>query len=353
MLHELEKSEFRKVLPLFRDYLQDPMMHAVIEGKSGGQVFVDDAYCPAAAFVWTGTECAYLAGGAQSAGFLQALYQMVVEEIIPVAQADGREYLSLFSFPESYAPKLEELFSDQAPLRTPLSTFAFDEAAFYERHRDSSSLPGTALTLKRLGAEELVVPENAYLTGEIKAYWGTIERFLARGSGYCVLDGGSLVSWCYVQAYGHSSQTIDIWTAPSHRRQGLGILVSEAVIRTSLEEGYTPFWICDKANTPSRRLAERLGFRYTGDIFLVDIPFAPYTFYLGLAEHFFLPQGEYRQAAEAYDRAFSVQQGEAEDYYHASVAWGRAGEAGRSQEYLQKAIDSGWEARGTDVESAD
>lgn len=342
MLHELDLTAFKSVLPLFQPYLQDPMMHAVIEGRSGGRVFVDDASSPAAAFVWTGTECAYIAGGDQSARFLRALRQLVVEEVIPAAQAGGREYLSLFSFPESYAPTLEDLFSDQAPLRTPLSTFTFDEAAFDGRHAPQNQLPGAGLALRQIGAGELEAPQNAYLAQEIKAYWGTVECFLDEGSGYCVLDGDNLASWCYVQAYGHGSQTIDIWTAPSHRRRGLGTLVAAAVIRASLAEGYTPFWICDKANTPSRRLAERLGFLYSGDIPLVDIPFEPYSFYRGLAEHFFLPQGEHRQAAEAYDRAFSVRQAEAEDCYQAAVAWALAGEAARALEYIQAAIEKGW-----------
>ena len=174
------------------------------------------------------------------------------------------------------------------------------------------------------------------------AYWGTIDTFLEKGTGFCALEGEDLVSWCYVQAYGHGAQTIDIWTAPSHRRQGLGTLVATAVISRSLSEGYAPFWICDKANVASRKLAERLGFRYQGDIDLVDIPFQPYIFYVGLAQHFYLPQGEHRQAAEAFERALSVQKGTAEDYYDAAVAWALAGEKDRALEYLQKAVDGGW-----------
>jgi GNAT superfamily N-acetyltransferase len=180
------------------------------------------------------------------------------------------------------------------------------------------------------------------LAGEIAAYWGTTDSFLDEGTGYCVQDGEKLVSWCYVQAYGHGAQTIDIWTASSYRRRGLGTLVAAAVIDRCLAEGYSPFWICDKANVASRILAERLGFEYRGDIFLVDIPFQPYEFYRGLAGHFFLPQGEYRQAAESYERAFSVQEGEAADYYHAALGWASTGEGDRALEYIKKAIENGW-----------
>lgn len=342
MLHELEKSEFHKALPLFQGYLQDPMMHAVIEDRLRGRVFVDDAAGPGAAFVWTGTECAYLAGGEESNKFKQALHQLILEEIIPAAQSGGREYLSLFSFPESYAAELETLFSAQVPLRTPLSTFSFDQAIFYARHGGPREQPGGAFALKRIGPQELANPQNAYLAGEVAAYWGTTDSFFDKGTGCCVLEGEKLISWCYVQAYGHGAQTIDIWTASSHRRRGLGTLVGAAVIDGCLADGYSPFWICDKANVGSRRLAERLGFEYTGDIFLVDIPFQPYDFYRGLAEHFFLPQGEYRQAAESYERAFRIRDGEAEDYYNAAVGWASVGEKDRALEYIQKATEHGW-----------
>ena len=340
MLHELDGSQFDRVLPLFQGYLQDPMMHAVIEGTLKGRVWVDDLGAPSAVLVWTGTECAYLAGGEENGEFHQALRQLAVETIMPAAQAAGCEYLSLFSFPDSYAPTLEKLFGAQAPLRTPLSTFDFDNATFFERHGEPGAQPAAPLRLKRIGAEELRNPEHAYLTEQIASYWDSVERFLDEGRGYCIVAGEGTVSWCYVQAYGHGAQTIDIWTAPSHRRQGLGTLVGAAVIKRSLREGYNPFWICDRENAGSRKLAERLGFVYTGDISLVDIPFAPYRFYLDLAKAFFLPQGAHRQAAEAFDRAFSFGQGEAEDYALAAEAWGLAGEPERSRAYMQKSIQA-------------
>ena len=88
-MHELDKNEFEMVLPLFRGYLQDPMMHAAIEGKLEGRIWVDDATCPAAAFVWTGTECAYLSGGQGSGEFKRALYELTAETIMPAARAGG------------------------------------------------------------------------------------------------------------------------------------------------------------------------------------------------------------------------------------------------------------------------
>jgi tetratricopeptide (TPR) repeat protein len=165
---------------------------------------------------------------------------------------------------------------------------------------------------------------------------------LEDGVGYCVLHDGDVVGWCYVQAFGHRAQTIDIWTNPDHRAEALGTATGSAVIRHCLEQGYAPFWLCDQGNQPSRSLAERLGFRYEGDILLVDIPFNPFDFYRSLAIHFFFPQGMYRQAAEAYTKAFSVQDGAAEDYVNAAVGWAEVGDAEQALDRIQEAIEHGW-----------
>ena len=86
MVHELERSRFAQVLPLFEGSLQDPIIHAVTEGTLGGRVGVDDPDCPAAALVWTGTGYGYLAGGEENGEFSQALRQLVVERVMAMVQ---------------------------------------------------------------------------------------------------------------------------------------------------------------------------------------------------------------------------------------------------------------------------
>lgn len=56
-----------------------------------------------------------------------------------------------------------------------------------------------------------------------------------------------------------------------------------------------------------------------------------------------MPRGRYQQAAECYDRAFTVQEGTPDDYYQAAVAWASAGDRDRATGYLQNAIDQGWQ----------
>jgi RimJ/RimL family protein N-acetyltransferase len=347
MLHELEPSQFALTLPLFDPYLQDPLLHTVLEGRRKGRVFVDDPGNPRTCFVWTNSECAYLLGKEGKERLNSALHQLLVEEIIPATKAAGRDYLSLFPFPNSIAPDLERALRDLLPLQTPVSTYSFNPESFSTRRAKSDALP-SGFRLKTIDAEILQDPGNANLAEEIAFYWGSIDDF-PQGLGHCVLHGDNVVSWCYVQAVGAESQTIDVWTAPEHRRKGLGTAVASAFIARCLSVGHKPFWLNDEANVDSRRLAERLGFEYQGDIRLVDIPFHPFDFYRGLAMHFFLPNQAYHEAAEALERAFTVREGEAEDYYNAAVAWASAGSVDMAWDNLLKAVDHGWQ----DVESAE
>ena len=236
---------------------------------------------------------------------------------------------------------MEHQLRDLIPLRTAVNTFSFDEAAFLARQPKPHPLP-PGFRPKVLDEEILTHPDHAYLAEEIAFYWGSIDD-LPRGYGHCVLLDDRMVSWCYVQAVGAGAETIDVWTAAEHRRKGWGTIVGSSFIDRCLSEGHTPFWLCDQANEASRMLAERLGFEYQGDIFLIDIPFHPFEFYRDLATHFFLPNQAYQQAAEAFDRAFSVRPGEAEDHYRAALAWASAGNADRAWTQLRNAAECGWQ----------
>jgi len=88
-------------------------------------------------------------------------------------------------------------------------------------------------------------------------------------------------------------------------------------------------------------LAERLGFAYAGDQWLLDIPFAPSDFYRGLAASFYVPNRMYAKAVEAYERAFSAGEGQAEDYYDAAIASAYAGDEDQAFAHLHTAIRLG------------
>ena len=354
-LTKLIPAHYRRILPLFDGYLVDPLMHAVIEGQRPGRVYADDARQPSAAIIWTETECIYVAGDPANESFLSGVRSLVEKTIIPTAKALDMDFISLFSHPAGFPPRLEALLADLVPLRTPANTFQFNPARFKERTAKYHLPAGLELT--EIDAVLLYDPENEGLLDGVLHYWGTVEAFLRHSHGYAVLDsaqeGAQAVSWLYVQASGGGGQAPDSWTDPNYRNQGLASLVGRRWIEDCLASGQQPFWINDQANHASRRLAERIGFDYTDNIELVDVPFYPFEFYRGMARHFFLVNDSYREAAEAFERSFQLGPADPMDYYLAAASWMHAEEPESALENLHRAIDHGLEdlltLQGTDA----
>jgi RimJ/RimL family protein N-acetyltransferase len=341
MLYQLQKRELEKVIPLLQGSFRDPLLYAVLEGRRTGRVLVDDVTEPGFAFVWSGTECAYVGGRESSPELDRALRALIAGEIIPQLQRSGADYLSLFSLPPYHVDWAEALFADWHPLRTPVNTFAFDAETFRARRHPVELPPG--LALRRIDHAMLNHPQSETLRGEVAWYWDSVDAFLAQGLGYGITDGDTLASYCFSEAYGDGTLTMYVWTLPERRGQGLATRAGTAFINRCLEQGHAPFWMCDDGNAASRGLAERLGFSYTGDFLLLDIPFHPFAFYRGLAREFYLPNQAYRQAGEMYERAFGVQAGAADDYYDAARTWALAGDAQRAVQRLHDAVTHGWD----------
>ncbi len=57
---------------------------------------------------------------------------------------------------------------------------------------------------------------------------------------------------------------IAVYTHPDYRRRGWGRSVVSTMVNWLLENGRTPLYAASRSNLPSRQLAERVGFTYTG-----------------------------------------------------------------------------------------
>jgi len=68
------------------------------------------------------------------------------------------------------------------------------------------------------------------------------------------------VSFCYAASETESWWDIAIDTLPEYRRQGYAALCVAYMIRYMLLKGKQPVWQAEENNSPSRRLAQKLGF---------------------------------------------------------------------------------------------
>ena len=90
--------------------------------------------------------------------------------------------------------------------------------------------------------------------------WPSFETFLDRGFGFTMLDGTSVVCWCTAEYVSEGKCGIGIETIEAYQRRGIATVVTGEFVRHALASGVNPHWDCWASNTPSVRVAEKMGF---------------------------------------------------------------------------------------------
>jgi len=246
-MDELTAIEYERVRPFFQ-YIayHRPAVFMVLDGILPARVFVDSREQPSVGLI-VSDNC-YLAGSMVNATFNTAFRSMLRTEVIP-----QKEHLFIFTFNEGWLDVLEELFGDNGIKRLIRTSFDFDPLRFRERHSGWRERMPAGYLVQRIDAQIA-----ARVSGPVEI-WGSIERFLAHGFGFCVIRDDRIVSNCQTVAVGDRRAEIGIGTGEAYRRQGLATLAGCAYLEHCLANDLQPEWQC-YYNVASELLAEKLGF---------------------------------------------------------------------------------------------
>jgi GNAT superfamily N-acetyltransferase len=167
--------------------------------------------------------------------------------------------------------------------------------------------------------------------------WISIDLFLKRGFGFCLVHDAVIVSWSLADYVGGDRCEIGINTDWHHRRRGLGTLTAAATAAHAMAQGYATIgWHCWTNNRGSIAVAENVGFERVADYDVFINHWA--------AENITdLTQEEYRAFAEFYEREFEAQPPSG-GFPHivAAKACALSGEGEGCFRHLHKAVDLGW-----------
>jgi len=86
----------------------------------------------------------------------------------------------------------------------------------------------------------------------------TVDDFLERGIGYCILHQDKIASAATSMAQCSKAIDIEIETAAEYRGRGLGTVVGAQLVSHCLEQGIEPRWLAN--NIASEKLALKLGY---------------------------------------------------------------------------------------------
>ncbi len=264
MMLPLPESYVQWTRPLFTSDRLRLVIGAVIVGNSPGSVWVDDADQPRAAFLWDKTHSFYLAGIAHNPNFNQWVKRIFIEQIMPIALEHRLGIFKVYSANEGWHQTAETLFADSELQARDRVFYRGDKLNFPDwRERlparfQVSSINDEFTALSRLQNFELV-------TEEIESCWNALNDFRERGFGFCAHDSERIVGWCTSEYVSGKQCGIGIETLEDAQGRGFATLTASAFVEHCQKRGITPHWDAWATNTPSVRVAEKVGFRKIED----------------------------------------------------------------------------------------
>jgi RimJ/RimL family protein N-acetyltransferase len=339
MIVELSQNEFEKARSVFRAMDCHLAVNSIIEGTTPGKIYVDDPAHPQAAITWTKHRF-FLAGDAGNEAFNRALHRLFAKEIHPQATAAGLSALMVYYSPDSWADKLSDvILKDKLPVKRLRHCYAIGQL----KSRSTFVPQGFALWhVDRDLLTKTDLQNRETLLKEMQSERPSIEEFLDKSFGFCILRGNEIIGWCLSEYNCQDQCEVGIETVAAYQRRGIGTLTATALVQHALAKGIRRVgWHCWSDHVASIATAKAVGFEKLTEypVYLVYLKEAE-----NLAAHGYecLKRRQYREARAWFEKAF--QAGGVPTWAHHAVARAYAGLGSHEAtfKHLNQVIDQGW-----------
>jgi hypothetical protein len=251
-VHKLEQSGFSVVRPLFDTPLLDLVGESLIEGHTGGTVWVDRVTTPSLSVIKSGRSI-FISGDPEAAETPASLGKLLKSKL-----ADRGGTYKLLCSPDDGRWDDFRFFSStegtnlQRRIYTELRTPASDRDVMAPTGTQLRQIDGILLGSVRSHIDAL--------KDEILGGWDTEEAFLRDGFGYALATDSSVLCWCTAEYRSARKCGIGIETVEGCEGRGHATAVATEFVRHAGRLGLAPYWDCWADNTPSVRVAEKVGF---------------------------------------------------------------------------------------------
>ena len=357
MIHELEKDHYGKVIPLLKSWNHITAVQAVIEGNNPGKIYVDDCENPQTALIWTQPDMFYLAGDEDNDEFITALRTLITEKIAPEALKIGFRYFSVgVSSCEKWGPTIKSLFGRRCPKLNYEWVFMFNHSLY--DHEELNIPP--RLSLVRIDAE-LLEKARDILIEDITRFWGTVEKFMAKGVGFwMLLEDDYIISSCISSSVSKNNHSIRLemydrtfleWVFRTHllrpyvkyNRSGYEkyhTVPLRAYVDYCISQGLIPWLKCYRTD-PLITQIEKVGFEKIREHPIFYFYFDEYDDLLFTACYFLTEFNDRSYAKKIFKKAFKIQAPFGRDYVEIAAAWKLAGYEKVAEEWLIEGVDHG------------
>lgn len=242
MIYEANSDVKKRLIPIFKG-MGDTMILSCLQGYMG-KAYADNKKNPTAAEIIVG-ELVFFAGD-PNVEAAEELLNNLPGECFVVASTDGWKNC-IEKIHEGHADKFQRY------------AFKKDKKYLNYNHIKSflSMLP-EGYELKKV--DRAIAYDKSFheVSEDFTAQFDSIEDYLNRGVGFCILHEGKVVCGASSYSIYNNGIEIQIDTQPKYRRKGLATVAAAALILDCLDSGIYPSW--DAANLTSVHLAEKLGY---------------------------------------------------------------------------------------------
>ena len=258
--YKLKKKDMEKALPLFKGLHFTLAVNAIIEGNRPGEIYLDDLENPKTAFALAtkGPAC-YLVGFSDNDEFNSSVQSVIIERITPKVKRLGYEFSVIRFSPDEWEKKIGVILKNQrfwkgywlwfnTVRRLKANLKELVPVGFSVQQVDQK-------LLKRVNLKNLNTVVNIILK------WNSIDDFMRKGYGFCLIHESTIVSWCVMNKRAGKICEIAIGTDEKHRNAGFATLVGTALLEYCFSKNLEPCWHCPSDNLSSIAVAEKIGFK--------------------------------------------------------------------------------------------
>jgi GNAT superfamily N-acetyltransferase len=315
-------------------------VQAILAGSVQAKIYVDNADHPRVALTWHGGRV-FLAGLPGDHAFSEHLPHLLAE-LAPASDV----FVLYYEPADAWEATLDGLLANLDPIRAGREYYALDLPAGMAGAAQPALPEGFSL---RYVDEGLLADETLGnrddLIGELCSERDSVSDFLEKSFGYCLLHGNDVAGWCLSEYNTGSRCDIGIATFEPHRRQGLATAMGLALLDHAASQGFTQIgWHCYASNVASAATAHKLGFSRRVE-YPVRLAYFDVTTNHAVHGNIAFQQGEYDEAGTRYKEAMAPGEAPVWVYWNAACASALLGHRTAALEYLDQAIDRGFDDR--------
>jgi RimJ/RimL family protein N-acetyltransferase len=340
MIIRIEPSEYE----IARSVLQQLDIHlavtALLEGTSPGEIFVDDPFKPKSVFAWTMRRF-FLAGQSDNHEFNIAVKALFQDRIYPQACEKELEGYTLFYTPHGWGKVIKDvILKDKNPIEDLRHYYALNLVGGNWHMTAPEGFTMITVDEDLLAKNDLANLEE--LVEEMQSERSSVEDFLEKSFGFCMIHGDELAAWCLSEYNSGERCEVGIQTRQEYQRRGLATTTATALAEHAQSLGITDIgWHCYAGNEASIATALKLGYKKVCEYPTYWAMFVE-SINLAVNGNTFFNRQNYAEAIVWYLKSLENDEAPAWVFWNTACAYAHLDDKSASFEYLLQAVERGF-----------